>query len=115
MCIVSMVHDHYGPRFPSPDRILWPSPVSPFVPPVDIHPAPATAPLTLISAEEVAELRKLIAEFREAVAAAARLDVLTRQPDCVDPEKAKLEARVAELERRLDAMTAAGRRPEPTP
>jgi hypothetical protein len=48
--------------------------------------------------EEVADLRKLIANYREAMKAAETVDRLTGQPDCEDPEKAKLKERVAELE-----------------
>jgi hypothetical protein len=47
------------------------------------------------------EIERLIREFREAIDSAKRLDVLTKQPDCEDPEKAKLEERVAELERQI--------------
>jgi hypothetical protein len=84
MCVVSMVHDHYFDRFKpyvQPQETKWPWPAEP---PVDTD-----------------ELRKLIDEFKEAIAAAKKIDVLTKQPDCVDPEKAKLSARVAELEKKL--------------
>jgi hypothetical protein len=82
MCAVSMVFDQYRPRFNEHLRsYIWP---------------PAQAP-----GPEVAELRALIAEFREAVAAARAKDKAEGAPDCEDPQKAKLEQRVAELERRL--------------
>lgn len=87
MCVVSMVMDHYGPLFPqgtSPWDIFRPQP-------------PANDPLV-----DGLALRKLIDEFKEAVAAAKKIDVLTKQPDCEDPEKVKLVARVAELEKLLD-------------
>jgi hypothetical protein len=41
------------------------------------------------------------------VEAAKAADKAAGQPDCTDPDKIKLEARVAELERRLDAMAKA--------
>lgn len=92
MCVLSAVFDHYDDRF----RQQWPYqpafPTTPYVPP-----APA----------EVQELRTLIAEFREAIAAAKRVDELTQQPDCEDPDKAALETRVAALEKRLDAFARA--------
>jgi hypothetical protein len=87
-----MVHDHYGKTFPD-----W---VPNAIP--NINP-----PLPIVSPQEAAELRALIKGFREAVQAAKTVDRLTGQPDCLDPEKAKLETRVAELERRLDAMAKA--------
>ena len=114
MCVMSMVMDHYQPIIP-----VWP-PQQPFPfgpgpvpqPPQQVVPVagafiPVTYFVPLTSPEELAELRKLIAEFKEAVKAAATVDRLTGQKDCVDPEKAKLEVRVAELERRLNAMGTA--------
>lgn len=92
MCVMSMVMDHYEQRIPTiPVTTIPNTPTGAFwYPNID-----------------VAELRKLIDEFKAAVAAAKTIDVLTKQSDCVDPEKQKLEDRVAELERRLDAMGAA--------
>lgn len=86
MCAVSMVYKHYEQQFPP--RPLGPPRSIPW------QPMP-------IGAAEVAEIRQLIAEFHEALAAAKRVDELTKQPDCFDPKKATLEERVAELERRL--------------
>lgn len=80
MCMMSMVHDHYKDLFPSP-TYPWPSPSAASVPPIDIE-----------------ALRNLINDFNAAVAAAKTLDVLMKQPDCVDPEKAELQKRVASLE-----------------
>jgi len=74
-----MVMDHYSTTFPQ-QQPTWTVTYEP---------------------SETERLRKLIDEFKEAVEAAKKLDVLTNQPDCVDPEKAKLEERVAELERQL--------------
>jgi hypothetical protein len=56
---------------------------------------------------EIVSLAKIVTDFKTAVEAARKVDALTAQPDCEDPEKAKLEARVAELERRLDAVSKA--------
>jgi hypothetical protein len=49
-------------------------------------------------------LKELIETFKAAKAAAERADEITGQPDCVDPEKAELLDRVAELERRLELV-----------
>jgi hypothetical protein len=90
MCVMSMVIDHFEPRIP--DYNKWFEGLPKF------EPAPQTI------ASEIEELRKILVEFREAVAAAKKVDELTAQPDCVDPEKEKLVARVDELERRLAAL-----------
>lgn len=79
MCVVSMVYDRYKP----------------YIPPADVP---------IISA---AELRQLLDEFREAIKAAQTVDRLTGQPDCADPDKAKLEERVTKLEKRLDDIAKA--------
>lgn len=101
MCVISMVHEQYDPKFPYWDK-------DPFF--VPIEPAPQqpvfTWPTPVTSLAEREELRKLIGEFREAVAAAKTVDRLTGQPDCLDPEKAKLEVRVAQLEKRLNELDA---------
>lgn len=89
MCVVSMVMDHYEPIIPKIEP-LQPQPLTQFVWPL---PSP-----------EIEQLRALIAEFKEALAAAKTVDRLTGQPDCEDPEKAKLEARVWELEQRIFAL-----------
>lgn len=88
MCIVSMVHDHYQDVFRK-----WTDAT---------RPVPIQQPLLDSDA-----LRRLMKEFREAVEAAKTVDRLTAQPDCVDPEKAKLEARVAQLEAQLNAVREA--------
>ncbi len=89
MCVVSMVMDHYEPLIP---RVV----PTTFTPAIGFH-----------TFDPHAELRKLIEDFKEAVAAARKVDALTKQPDCEDPEKAKLEERVTELERIVDGMRAA--------
>lgn len=82
MCTVSFVYDHYRPTFPVLQPSFWPP------------------NLTQPPAEKAAadELRQLIAEFRQALAAAKVVDRLTDQADCEDPEKATLEDRVRRLE-----------------
>lgn len=108
MCVVSMVMDHFNPIIPDDWR--------PQTGRLEIHASPAFSwpppqPVDASTVEalraEVANLVKVVADFKSAVEAARKVDALTAQPDCVDPEKAKLEARVAELERRLDAVSRA--------
>ena len=93
MCVVSMVHDHYAPLIPDWTKPFAPTPILPIQP--EITPAQAT------------DWARIAEEFRRAVAAARVVDELTKQPDCVDPEKAKLEERVAMLEKRLAELEAA--------
>lgn len=110
MCVVSMVHDHFQPLIPDPtqpwkrDGSAVPS-TSP--PAIDLG-ALFSGEATLAEFKRaVAEARQVIEDFKAAVAAAKKVDALTKQPDCVDPEKAKLVERVAELEKRLDAIERA--------
>lgn len=84
MCVYSMVMDYYEPQFPW--TVTAPSPRWS---PIHIEEAPA------------ADWLKLIGDLKKASAAAAIVDAMTNQPDCVDPEKQKLEERVAELEKLL--------------
>lgn len=92
MCVVSMVYDSFGKQFDEWNKMV---------------PGPTFVPGPSITPAEVAELRSLIAEFREALKAARVVDKATKQGDCVDPEKAKLEERVAALE----FLVKAGKRP----
>lgn len=92
MCVVSMVHDGFEPIIPWVETVpaddWWRGPyVAPKANPIDAAPA--------------LDLGALIKEFRELIEAAKRIDEVTKQPDCVDPEKAKLQERVAELEKLL--------------
>lgn len=98
VCNVSMIMDTYRPHIPDPRR--WP----PTYPGPITIPVPSQPPVAPVTPEK---LRELIESFRQAVKAAETFDRLTGQPDCVDPEKAKLEERVAELEKRLDEMAKA--------
>jgi hypothetical protein len=99
MCVYSAIGPMFEPLVPIPT----PSPHMPYAP---WGPVPQTG--LPISPEDLATL---LAAFHKAVEAAKAADRATGQPDCSDPEKVKLEERVAELERRLDAMTKAGARP----
>jgi hypothetical protein len=65
--------------------------------------------VTDLTQAEVDDLRKLIAQFKEATAAAKKVDALTAQPDCEDPEKVKLQDRVKELEAQLEAIREAAK------
>jgi hypothetical protein len=76
MCIVSMVYDTYNPWLP--EKV--PDPITP---------------------EQAEKIQQTIADFLRDKADAERLDKTLGQPDCADPEKAKLEERVRELEAQL--------------
>jgi hypothetical protein len=102
MCVMSIVHDHYHDQFPGG---IWPQPKSGGL---GSYPWTVTPP-AMPSAEEIERLSKLIKDFREAQEAAAKLDKLMSKPDCVDPEKAKLQERVAELEKQLAAIREAAK------
>lgn len=91
MCVYSMVHDWYEPRIPK---------VQPWVPVVPWHVPPQTEPAPRTDFDELA---RLVREWKEASEAAQKVDRLTEQPDCVDPEKARLQERIAELEKMLNA------------
>lgn len=96
MCSVSMIYDHYKPKFPPED---WKLPTT--IPPVPGAPVIINTSL----AEQIKELADLIKEFKEAVKAAKIVDKALGAPDCADPEKAKLEERVAQLEKQIAALT----------
>ncbi len=87
MCVISMVMDHYLPKIPAPSSSQWTW--------IEAQPS---------AKAEIEELKKVIADFKKAVDAAKKVDALTNQPDCVDPEKAKLLDRVSDLERRIAAV-----------
>ena len=100
MCVVSMVYDHFKDKFP---------------PTIDPIPMPYIQPLspqitqTITYQPDLTELKQLIKEFREAIAAAKKVDKLTGQPDCEDPAKAKLEERVVALEKEIKALKKRGK------
>lgn len=89
MCVVSMVYDYYAPKFHwTPDDFTL-------------------RPYTHLDFEETKR------KFLEALEAARKVDKLTDQPDCVDPEKAKLDLRLAELERQVKDLKDAARKKTP--
>jgi hypothetical protein len=93
MCVTSMVVDRLGPSINE-----WTEKLKniPYNQPPALIPYPDSTTLS--------EIKKLIEDFRSAFDAASKVDKLTGQPDCVDPEKAKLFQRVAELENRILAL-----------
>lgn len=89
MCVVSMIHDHFDPIIPTIDPEPWKR--------SDSDPwrnDPSTIP-----AFDLRELDDIIKEFRRLLDMAKTIDIKTNQPDCVDPEKAKLQDRIVELEK----------------
>lgn len=104
-----MVMDQFDPIFPHYPPVV----PSPYVPPAKTftvtNPPPFEWPTALMPAKDLEDLRALIREFREMVAAAKRVDALAKQPDCTDPEKAKLEERVAKLEAAIAGLSTARR------
>jgi hypothetical protein len=89
MCVMSVVHDHYGQQIPTINPVDWW---------IKETPPPATTGRPVL---DFSDLAKMIAEFRELIGAAKLIDDKTGQPDCVDPIKEQLQARVAELEKLL--------------
>lgn len=85
MCVVSMVYDRFEPLIPYPPWQPTPEP------------------------EQVKLLKELIEQFQKAAEAAKVVDRLTGQPDCLDPDKAKLDERVVALEDRIAQLEAAAR------
>jgi hypothetical protein len=102
MCVYSMVLDHYKnpfkpyiyPDTTGPNTIPW-------TPTVTTPPPPQIVNIQQLPFKEIEDLKSLIKEFKEALEAAKVVDKLTKQPDCEDPEKAKLVERVNALERLL--------------
>lgn len=99
-----MAHDHFAPLFP---MVPAPSPGPSGPIPTGMFTVWPPQGAVLISQEEADRLRTLIADFRAAVDAAKVVDKLTAKPDCADPEKLKLEERVAALEAQLAALRGA--------
>ena len=84
MCVYSMIMDYYNPKIPQ-----GPCKTNQWTP------------------ETQSEFEKLLDDIRKAAEAAKVVDELTGQPDCVDPEKQKLEKRVAALEKELKRLKKA--------
>lgn len=100
MCYISMVMEDFTKR---DEWQLIPNQL-PFVPNFIPNPGNQSVIITSLTKQDIDKLEKLIAEFKEAVVLANRLDVLVKKPDCIDPEKAKLITRVAELEEQLNKI-----------
>jgi hypothetical protein len=101
MCVVSMVHDHFSKTIEP-----WHERVRKFQEDAGITTGTtAVGTVTISQPPDLTELKTLIAEFRELVAAAKKIDAVTGQPDCVDPEKAKLEDRVRALEAQMEKLS----------
>lgn len=122
MCVVSMVYDRFQPFFPPqpigpftpPPGYPWGDPIGPFLPQDD--PAPWGRPdVSKEQQKAIDAWKKLIEDFTKAKEAAEIVDKLTGQPDCVDPEKAKLEERVKQLEAEIEALKAPTDRPPALP
>ena len=92
MCTMSMVYDHFDQQFPKHNQ--WPY----------YAPMPIETPQPLDATEAAKAWLQKISEFNEAKGLAAKLDELTKQKDCVDAEKKKLDERVALLERIIERL-----------
>lgn len=94
MCTVSWVGEQFEPVLPDfePYQPYQPSRTSPVI---------TTPQITVTGLKpdlDLEELKRLIDRFRELVKVAEKIDAHLGQPDCVDPEKAKLMERVKQLE-----------------
>jgi hypothetical protein len=87
-----MVHDHYSEDFAK----KWPWIALPAEPTVD--------PVLQMKDAEIAALKQQIEDYKQALEAAKVVDILTKQPDCVDADKAKLLERINLLERVIDKL-----------
>jgi hypothetical protein len=87
MCVVSMIGDHYARRWP------------PYWQPPTVYPTTGTAINVTpgISRDEFEALRAEVAEMKELLRAAKRIDELTGQPDCEIDEKLAVLRKVAEF------------------
>lgn len=106
MCVVSMVYDDFNKRFPN----IIPEP-EPYIPTLGGTTITVANQYEYVSKKEIEDLRKVIREatefienFKQAVQAAKIVDRLTNQPDCEDPEKKKLEEKVAKLEQEIKSI-----------
>jgi|ERR1700722_626489 len=89
MCFTSAVMREYDPFIPRPNYDQWKT-REPWEP----TKSPSKGTIKL----DPTQLKELLDSFHNAVKAAQTFDRITGQPDCVDPEKAKLEDRVTGLE-----------------
>jgi len=88
MCVVSMIMDHGGRRWPNPAPDA--APAVPPIPAWQFPPPPSPFP----SEQEIKEFRDLLEQ-------AKKIDKVTGQPDCEDPEKTDW---MEEMEKRVSAL-----------
>lgn len=95
MCVLSMVFDQYQPLLPKKwtDLPTWKPPT-----PKELADPSLEA--------RVKALEELVKELKEAIKLAKQLDAVTHQPDCEDPEKAKLLDRIKKLEAEIKKFKA---------
>ena len=109
MCVYSAMGPIFEPLIPSPWDV---SPVVPTIIPTGPVAPECEEPRSWLwgpvpntgAVISPAQLRALLDAFWASVRAAKAADAAAGQPDCVDESKVKLEARVRELERRLDEI-----------
>lgn len=101
-----MVYDDFSKRFPN----IIPDP-EPYIPSITGITIATADQYQYVSKKEIEDLRKVLREatefienFKQAVQAAKIVDRLTNQPDCEDPEKKKLEEKVAKLEQEIKSI-----------
>lgn len=93
MCVYSATMDFYRPRIP--DISPWtPDGYNPFE-------TKTLGPQPVDKVDSEIRIKEILEKFKRAVEASKVVDKLTDQPDCADPEKAKLEDKVRELEKLL--------------
>jgi hypothetical protein len=100
MCVRSMVYDYWN-KYP------WPQPLPIYVP----YPVPQPQPYDPMPRQPQIEInwevvKADIEKFKKSIAAAKVVDDLTAQPDCEDPDKAKLKEKIEALEKRIKQLEA---------
>ena len=105
MCVVSTVIDKGRELWPSPWQPVYPTPWEPNT----VKPIPFPH---IKKDSEIDDMRTEIAEIKkwiQAIKDAEKIDILTKQPDCVDPKKAPwiddLLNRLAALEKSVANLT----------
>ena|SRR5690242_1190829 len=91
MCTVSMVGDFYGDKFRG-------IPYKPWEPPTDWRPEAArTQPIVIKDhTEEIAALRREIADMKDLLRRAIKYDERSGQPECFNDDKIAFLRKVAE-------------------
>jgi hypothetical protein len=98
MCVMSAVMDQYSPYIPQPNS--WP-----YMSTAPGYPAasPAASPVLPVP-DQIDAMKTFLESFHKATEAAQVFDEQTGQPDCIDPEKAQLLDRVAQLEAKIKKL-----------